>query len=111
MELTLSKDGDLTRVTSTLLSEEPRPRLALLESGRTEHRETIVFCSWCDKLLLPFGVWMEPEAAVEKMGYFEMSTLPAISWGICPSCLESANAGADSGAGAGETGRVPPPRT
>lgn len=108
LELTVTQEGELTRVTSTLLSEERREPVALLEKGRGERRGALVSCSWCDRLLVPYGVWMEAETAVERMGYFEMPGLPDISYGICPACLDSVHALAD--AALPDDGAGPPPR-
>jgi hypothetical protein len=92
LRLLLSKDEDLTCVTSTLVQEELRPPVALLDDNRPTSEEMLPVCSWCKKVQLPANTWVEVEIAINQLGLFESDRAPAVTHSICPSCLESLNA-------------------
>lgn len=72
--------------TSTLLSEEVRPPVVVLEPGGSRSKNLIRVCSWCQKVALPDGRWLPVEQAVAELHLLEESQLPAITHGICPPC-------------------------
>ncbi len=49
LELSLLVDGTSIRVVSSLLSEEPRPRSAVLEAHRSHVTGALECCSWCKR--------------------------------------------------------------
>jgi hypothetical protein len=73
---------------SLLVHDEERPSVALLEEGRRRDERMVRVCSWCQRVALPQGQWVDIEEAVQVMGYLENPTLPRMSHGICPECLK-----------------------
>ena len=75
---------------SALIREEPREPVALLMAGISRSDELVKMCSMCKQVNLPDGAWVEAEVAIAGMRLFEKSTLPGISYGICPKCYKVA---------------------
>jgi hypothetical protein len=72
-----------------LVESQPRESVELLRVGRAPSDALIRMCSWCKRVPLPGGVWVEVEQALEAMHLFEASgPLPAITHGICPECMD-----------------------
>ncbi len=71
---------------STLLSEESRPSIPLLEPGGRRSQTFLRVCSWCQRIALPSGEWVEAEEAVSAQQVMEADEIPAISHTICESC-------------------------
>lgn len=69
--------------------EEPRPRLALLDTEVPRSQDLLVVCSWCKRLQVPVGEWQEAEDAIARLGLFSAPRLPLLSHGICPACERS----------------------
>lgn len=82
-----TRSGGLVCVSSTLLAQEPRPRVALLESRRPSGGATLKSCSWCRRWRTSFGSWVEVEELIAVDRLLEVSGLPAVSYGICRDCL------------------------
>jgi len=90
LTLTMSLDSrNRTRVMSTLLSEEERPPVSILEMDRPHADTLLACCSWCKKWRLPSGLWVEVEELVSTMSLFEKTVLPGVSHGICGACEAS----------------------
>jgi len=49
--------------------------------------ELVRMCAWCKKIAKD-GCWLEVEDAIEQLRLFDRLTLPAITHGICDSCLK-----------------------
>lgn len=72
-----------------LVESQPREAVELLRVGRAQSDALIRMCSWCKRVPLPGGAWVEVEQALDAMHLFEASgPLPAITHGICPECLD-----------------------
>ncbi len=71
---------------STLLHEEPRPAVALLETGAQREERMLRVCSWCQKVALPDGAWVPVEEAVNALHLMEAERVPLITHGICDAC-------------------------
>lgn len=56
---------------SELIHEDHRPLLALFDESVPRTSERIRMCSWCKRVCLESDRWVEPEAAIERMGLFE----------------------------------------
>ena len=71
---------------SRIIREEKREAVELLdfEAARTDER--IVMCSWCKKVRLESGEWVEVELAVTTLKLFNAPQLPKITHGICERC-------------------------
>ncbi len=80
----LAEDGlDLN---SRLIREELRDSVPLLDLRLTRGRDVLVVCSWCRRVSMPEGRWVEAEEALAELRLFEMP-LPRLSHGVCPDCL------------------------
>jgi hypothetical protein len=84
-----SRPGDEVEFRSTLVREELRPTIGLLQVSRQRDRERFVrVCSWCQRIALPDGRWVEVEEAVVALDLFGADHLPLLTHGICRPCCE-----------------------
>jgi hypothetical protein len=68
----------------TLLREQPRDEVELLNPATRRDDTFIVMCSWCKKVQA--SGWVEVEEAVIRLHLFDQPLLPSITHGICLSC-------------------------
>lgn len=88
MEVTLRESGHVAFEVK-LVESQPREPVELLRVGRAPSDALIRMCSWCKRVPLPDGVWVEVEQALDVLHLFEASgPLPAITHGICPACMD-----------------------
>jgi hypothetical protein len=73
---------------ATLVSEEPRPSLALLDPAEPRSDQLLVMCSWCKRARVTEGEWLEPEDAIARLDLFGPPSLPQLSHGICDLCAQ-----------------------
>jgi hypothetical protein len=71
---------------STLVQEEARPSVAVLEPGRERSEQTLQICGWCQKAEMPDHVWLPVEEVVDALQLKESGPLPRLTYGICQSC-------------------------
>jgi hypothetical protein len=81
----LEADGRIG-MRSLLVSEEARDRVELLDPGRPHSEDLVSCCSWCKKIQLPGGEWVEIEMAVQRLDLLQRDPLPDVSHGICAAC-------------------------
>jgi hypothetical protein len=80
--------GRFVLFSARLRGEEQRSEFQpLLASETPRGEETLTMCGWCDRFLVD-GEWVEVEAAVARLGLFELPEMPAIGHGVCPDCTE-----------------------
>lgn len=84
MEMCPHPDGAVEFV-STLLREETRSHLALLDPTLERDETFVKTCSWCKKVQA--SQWVEVEAAISEIGLFDRPRLSQMSHGMCPDCL------------------------
>lgn len=83
-----SRPGNEVEFRSTLVHEERRPLVELLQPGRSRDPERFVrVCSWCQRIALPDRSWVEVEQAVATLEIFKTERLPRLTHGICETCL------------------------
>lgn len=87
LTITPSVHGSLVLI-GVLLREEDRRHLRLLERGRGTSADLITMCGWCKRILVEAGEWLDPEAAIDRMGLFELTEVPRITHGICAACMD-----------------------
>lgn len=93
MQLTISpSDEDSLDFISTVLREESRPRLTLLDAGMPHTDEFLSMCAWCKRIEVNDDKWTEAEEAIVHLDLFGQSILPGITHGICADCYESIEA-------------------
>jgi hypothetical protein len=86
MELDLSvlpDDGLLCK--AQLKRTERRPPVSLLDSSTGRSQALVIVCSWCKRVRVNRGLWLEVEQAVSALGLLE-SEPPGITHTICTDC-------------------------
>ena len=78
--------GGEVEFVSTLLHEEVRPSVALLQAAVPRDSRLLRVCSWCQKVALPDYSWVPVETAVERLHLLEAETFPRLTHGICEPC-------------------------
>lgn len=69
-----------------VLRIDPVPRRPLLESSVERSPEMIVICSWCRRILIDEGSWVEIEDATGEKELFGPSP-PSLTHEVCSDCL------------------------
>jgi len=73
---------------SHMIRTEQRRRVPLLDASFRRSREWLHLCSWCKRVQVESGEWVEPEEAVRRLGLFLQPELPRTSHGICLECKD-----------------------
>ncbi|WP_455210424.1 hypothetical protein [Kaarinaea lacus] len=89
MEMSHQASNDGVCFKSTILRQESRAPIALLDLHSQRSSESLIICSWCKKLKVSENQWVEIEEAITRLGLFNAEYLPQLSHGICPSCNEA----------------------
>lgn len=77
--------GGLRLITRQLRTEEQEVPVEWQPPGASSG-ELITNCSWCKKVKVQAGVWIEVEEAVRRLGLFAAGLPPQLTHGICPAC-------------------------
>jgi len=75
-----------------LIKEEPRRHAPLLEQNDTATDGFVSMCSWCKKVAIPSGQWLEVEEAVKELHLFDHQPAPQVTHGICRNCEQQVRA-------------------
>ena len=87
MELSIAPlPNDGLEIAASLIREEPRPYVRLLDPNIPRGGELVTICGWCKKVLVPDEDWVEVETAVRCLNLFSAEALPQITHGICGGC-------------------------
>ncbi|MDF3130751.1 hypothetical protein P0Y35_16190 [Kiritimatiellaeota bacterium B1221] len=87
MKMQISKDEEgLVEFKSHIYKEELRSPARLLDPHSPRTQKYITMCSWCKKVQLDTGEWVEVERAVEALHLFGNVALPQFTHSICPDC-------------------------
>jgi hypothetical protein len=74
---------------SLTIREQPQPYQPLLDASTPRSDDIIIVCSWCKKLRVSDGRWLELEQGVRELELFDRDLpMPRISHHICPDCLK-----------------------
>ena len=71
---------------STLLWEEPRAHVKLLDPIQPRSEHYVRVCSWCSLVESSDGKWLPVEEAVRALDLMGQDDLPKLTHTICPSC-------------------------
>lgn len=85
MNIRLLPGGEV-EFASTLLHEEPRPAVVLLQPKAPRDERLLRVCSWCQRIALPDKTWVPVETAVDTLHLLEAETFPRLTHGICEAC-------------------------
>jgi hypothetical protein len=72
---------------SRVIKEEPRSRFGLLDPEIDRSGAFLRICSWCKRIYLEGSGWVEAEVAVKALNLFDGGRMPALTHGICETCL------------------------
>ncbi|MEO6003802.1 MAG: hypothetical protein ABIZ04_04615 [Opitutus sp.] len=72
--------------TSSLVDEQQRDTITVLEHGRPRGETMIRICSWCQRLGTADGAWVALEKGLETEGLLAAERLPQITHVICKEC-------------------------
>jgi len=90
LELIISPiQQDNIQFASTIIYEELRDAVKIMELGIPRSDKLIRMCSMCKKVELSESTWVEVECAVVSLKLFEKKKLPQISHGLCTECFNS----------------------
>jgi hypothetical protein len=70
----------------TVLVEELGPGTS--SDGAPRAQPLLTLCSWCKKVKLPEGPWVEVEAAAQRLEFF-LGEAPQLTHGICLPCKDA----------------------
>ena len=87
MEIT-QLENSITEFRSCVVREEAREPQLLLDPYIPRSSEFLLICSWCNKVNISKGSWLEIEDAVKKAGLFDTELLPNLTHGVCPACFQ-----------------------
>ena len=72
---------------STLVNVESRSSVNWLDPDVPHDVQLLVtICSWCSRVALPDGRWVEVERAIEEHAALHGPGIPSTTHGICPEC-------------------------
>jgi hypothetical protein len=74
---------------SSVMREEPRAPVPLLDASQPRRKDVVAQCSWCKKIDAGTGRWIEVEQAVTRLHLFEDRPLPQLLHTICKECAEA----------------------
>lgn len=84
-----ARDDGIVSFTTSLVREQERREVALLDPAAERTEEIVVVCGWCARVKVGEGRWVEVEEAVRVLRLFELTALPQLSHGMCPLCSET----------------------
>ena len=92
---------DGIEIASTVLAVKPRPYVALLDAAARRSTQLVKICSWCKKIAVPSGGWVEVEEAVRDLKLLVLPPVPQMTHGMCEACQEGFRRQIAVGAGRG----------
>lgn len=79
-------EGGRLRVTTRLLWEASVDALPA-ERAPASGDAMIAMCSWCNSIRMADGAWLAAAEAAARLGLFSGARMPAITHGLCATCL------------------------
>lgn len=86
LELAPLDDGGV-RFTAAVLRLEARAPVPLLDAALQRGGGLLRMCSWCKRVELGDGTWVEVEEAVMRLALFDHAAPPHITHGMCGDCF------------------------
>lgn len=74
---------------ASLLHEESREPVALLDRAAGREMRFIAMCSWCKRVRLPAKEWVEVEVALREMAILTEAPMRKVTHGICDDCTDT----------------------
>ena len=88
MQIIALPDGEVEFATS-VVRDEPRVPLALLDAQVPRSGDKLVICGWCMRAPVEDGSWVELEDAIPRLNLFAVWPLPQLHHEMCPTCHET----------------------
>lgn len=85
MRMDISNIAEGVQFAVTMVREELRNPVVLLDSGYPRTADMMLSCGWCMRIKVGDD-WLEPEDAVNALGLFEGVPVPRLSHGMCARC-------------------------
>ncbi|MBW7957640.1 MAG: hypothetical protein H3C68_07075 [Deltaproteobacteria bacterium] len=89
MEIRPHPDDSIDFVCTTLKTETRTP-VAFIDPDVDRSNEWRTICSWCKRIKMPNGEWVELDDGIRKLDLFGTKKPPRMSHGICPEDQERA---------------------
>ena len=80
--------GGVVRFESRIICEEPRRPVPVLDPWTDRSGDLVRMCSWCNRIWLEEGRWVEIEEAVAALELFAAVPPPPLTHGMCTPCFE-----------------------
>lgn len=96
MKIALTKKKHV-RFSTRVKKIEDRCHQSLHFSNLEVSKEPLLVCSWCGRVNIHRRTWQSVDVAVTQLKIFELSKMPPLSHGICPSCLKNISSLLDKG--------------
>lgn len=88
MRMTL-QPGDQLQFETAPVRDQPRVPVQLLDPAGPRAEAFVDICSWCMRLPVANGTWLELEDAIQELHLFVQSPPPGLTHVICPDCHDS----------------------
>jgi hypothetical protein len=85
MRISTFSHGELT-FDNILLDQQPRAAVDLSAIAPSSKDNCVSMCSWCNRIALDDGQWVEAEVAIDKKTLFADTPPSVISHGLCSDC-------------------------
>jgi hypothetical protein len=86
---------------SEMTGAEARQPVPWLSAGVRRTHDFLTLCSWCARVRMPDGNWVEIERAMERHPFFKGPLAPRLTHGICGDCLQKMRQLAEEGGSVG----------
>lgn len=80
-------EGARVRITTRLLSEVHLDGATALSAAAPAEGAMVTMCSWCNHIRMLDGTWLPLAEAAARLGLFSGARMPAITHGLCHSCM------------------------
>lgn len=81
--------NDDVRHVHQIIGFETRTAIALLDPGQPRDERTLSRCSWCSRVQVRLGLWLDIEVAHATLQLDEQQTMPRIADSACTTCKQS----------------------
>lgn len=82
----LPLDAMGVRFNTSIIREEKREPVRLLDAFEARGEKLVMLCSWCKCVILEDGNCIEAEEAIRRSELFSEAKLPQITHGACAAC-------------------------
>ena len=88
-------DDGAVEFSSTVVEIRQREYIKILDASVIRSEDIVKICSFCKKIAVSDGKWVETAEAIRVLNFFGNITMPQLSHGVCPDCFASITAEMD----------------